>query len=119
MKKLILIILAFAFIGLVFQGTSEAKVFQFKDLIDGSNHIERFDPAGDHVVFRHGPDEAFPLVYKQREDGIEFKLDNGEGNSPRYNMLGKLPIQICPEQELKMNRQTNVRGTLVNFLCGQ
>lgn len=118
MKKSIL----FVFVCLVVAGLSfkaDARVFKFSDLNSTSFHMSEFNADGDSIIFHHEPGAAFPLNYKQREDGIEFKLDNGEGATPRYNILGKLPIKPCGGQTPNMVKMKHVRGTIVHFTCNK
>lgn len=119
MKKLIVIVFVVFTVFLAFQNTSDARVIKFSTLLGNPELAADFNPVEDHILFRHNAEESFPLNFKQKDDGIVFKLDNGEGNRPRYTVLGEVRINACQNQKVGFTRLPNVRGTLVDLNCGQ
>lgn len=117
MKKTLLtasLVLATGFFTL-----AEAKVVSFQELVNSPEKVQKLDLSKDKIAFSLNQNDHNRLMYKQREDGIEFKLDNGEGNTPRYQMLGKLAIQICPSQYVPMTKTRKNEITFLNLQCGK
>lgn len=119
MKKLILFVLFAGLLTLVLQSVAEARVYRFNTLLNNSRVLAKFNPAQDQILFRHAVSDPFPLNYKQKDKGVEFKLDNGKEKTPRYNVLGLLPIEACSKGKLQISVLKNVHGSLVSLDCGK